>query len=76
MLIQSGLSEQIFEFHPLDGDMGSLMGGGVTPVGGKKSEKFFLNFDFFFDGNAIISVFETLKRIFFASTTHFSIKFP
>ena len=41
MLIQSGLSEQIFEFHPLDGDMGSLRGGGVAPVGGKKSKKIF-----------------------------------
>ena len=36
MLIQSGLSKQIIEFHPLDGDMGSLRGGGVTLDGGKK----------------------------------------
>ena len=41
MLIQSGLSEQIFEFHPLDGDMGSLRDGGVAPVGGKKLKKTF-----------------------------------
>ena len=47
MLIQSGLSEQIFEFHPLDGDMGSLRGGGVAPVGGKKSKIFFFKFDYF-----------------------------
>ena len=48
MLIQSGLSEQIFEFHSLDGDMGSLGGGGVTPVGGKKlKKKIFLKFDLF-----------------------------
>ena len=41
MLIESGLSEQIFEFHLLDGDMGSQRGGGMAPVGGEKSKKFF-----------------------------------
>ena len=65
MLIQSGLSEQIFEFHPLDGVMGSLIGGGVTPVGGQKIEKiFFLKFDYFSLGMRLYVSLRPLNEVF------------
>ena len=65
MLIQSGLSEQIFEFHPLDGDMGSLMGGGVTLVGGKKLNKFFFfKFDFFSMGMRLYVSLRPINEVF------------
>ena len=65
MLIQSGLSEQIFEFHPLDGNMGSLRGGGVTPTWGQKVEKnFFFKFDDFLMGMRLYVSLRPLNEVF------------